>query len=376
MVYYMKKCLFAIGLFLFFIFPMWTYAASIKGTSISGATEVTGGEEIALTFNIHFSGVEPGADKTLGVWFLAFELQFDDQVFSLASVSSSNFVSQAMQETNSGMYFITSVATENETSPLFCAGGSLYCSDYAVTVHFYAKDVEEMTSVIKMGEVAVALLDMNDPDKTYSEDDIIYTTAVSNQSQNIVVRKAQTVLQNAPKNIVTEGNPIIEPPKVSPKVVEPVTPVLKSDNAYLKSLVIENYEITFDRNVTDYTITVADDVNVLNLFPEVEDSKASIKVTGADDLKGNQYKVIIEVTAENGIQKYYNIVVKQKGEEKVVSKEVKTDDIEEEGNFLINKRMIRYGILALGIFFGIGIVIFIVNMISNRKLDKMLDKSL
>ena len=59
-----------------------------------------------------------------------------------------------------------------------------------------------------------------------------------------------------------------------------------SSNAKLKSLIINDYDIEFNSNKFDYTLTIDSGVNELNMSMEAEDKNAKITdVSGNNNLK-------------------------------------------------------------------------------------------
>lgn len=90
----------------------------------------------------------------------------------------------------------------------------------------------------------------------------------------------------------------------------------KSDNANLKSLVVENFDIipNFSSDVTEYTLDVTNEVTELSIKAEPEDSKATVTIKGEKELKEGENTVIISVNAEDGTTKLYEIKVTKKEE--------------------------------------------------------------
>lgn len=90
----------------------------------------------------------------------------------------------------------------------------------------------------------------------------------------------------------------------------------KSNNANLKSLVVENYDIipNFSSDVTEYTLDVTNEVTELSIKAEPEDSKATVTIKGEKELKEGENTVIISVDAEDGTTKLYEIKVTKKEE--------------------------------------------------------------
>ena len=102
--------------------------------------------------------------------------------------------------------------------------------------------------------------------------------------------------------------------------------------------------------------------------------KAKYKIIGADDLKKNNYKVLVEVTAENGDKNTYTINVKV--EEDKETNITTSDDNKDEPkkHFKLEKKHIIIGSIIAGVILILIIIIkFIVN-IKDRKLERALDE--
>lgn len=87
-----------------------------------------------------------------------------------------------------------------------------------------------------------------------------------------------------------------------------------SDNN-LSSLSVNGYSLnpSFDKNTTNYSLTVPNDVSSVTINAKASDSKARISGTGKVSLKEGNNKVNVVVTAENGNKKTYtiNVTVKE-----------------------------------------------------------------
>ena len=81
-----------------------------------------------------------------------------------------------------------------------------------------------------------------------------------------------------------------------------------SNNNNIKSITIKNHSIDFKSNVYKYTVKANE--KELDLTITLDDENATYKITGNNDLKnGNEIK--IKVTAENGEEKTYTLVIKK-----------------------------------------------------------------
>lgn len=89
----------------------------------------------------------------------------------------------------------------------------------------------------------------------------------------------------------------------------------KSNNSNLKSLTVGTYELTpeFSADVTEYSLTVDENVDVLQVTAEPEDETAEVEVSGNDNLLLGENTIEIKVTAEDETVKTYTINV-TKGE--------------------------------------------------------------
>lgn len=96
---------------------------------------------------------------------------------------------------------------------------------------------------------------------------------------------------------------VSEPVKVPPKQ-------LSADNN-LKSLSVDGQEISpaFNKDVLEYKLTVDEVVEKLNIKADVNDSKASVSGVGEVNLANGENTFEIKVTAENGNEKVYKLIV-------------------------------------------------------------------
>ena len=83
-----------------------------------------------------------------------------------------------------------------------------------------------------------------------------------------------------------------------------------SDND-LKNLEVEGYKISpeFNKDTTEYTLTVDDDVETVKIKATSNDSKATVTGTGDIKLSSGDNNIEVKVTAENGNDKIYKIKI-------------------------------------------------------------------
>ena len=84
-----------------------------------------------------------------------------------------------------------------------------------------------------------------------------------------------------------------------------------SDN-YLSSLSVEGYNIDFDKEKTEYTLDVDEDVTSVNITATPSDDKANVIGTGNIKLTDGINNVSITVIAENGNERVYHITINVK----------------------------------------------------------------
>jgi hypothetical protein len=82
-----------------------------------------------------------------------------------------------------------------------------------------------------------------------------------------------------------------------------------SNNNYLTSLSVDNYNLntTFSKTNMTYFISVESDISNVDVNAIAEDDEAKISVYGNTDLKSGRNKILISVTAKNGDVRVYRI---------------------------------------------------------------------
>ena len=84
-----------------------------------------------------------------------------------------------------------------------------------------------------------------------------------------------------------------------------------SSNNNLSKLEVEGFELTpkFDKNTTEYKLTVDQNVEKIKIKTKTEDDKASVSGDGEKNLSFGENTLEIKVTAENGNEKKYKLTV-------------------------------------------------------------------
>ena len=361
----MKKKIIYIFILFLILMPIKIFAAEMVDTEITGVTEKNIGEEFILDFKVNLT--EFDKSKTLGIWIAGFELIFDDQLLVLSDVSSEDFDSYIYKEDDK--YYVISEVLENNNSDNMCSNKILYCGNYQVSVKFYIKNTELTETSIKMGEIEIGLLDMNDETKTYTLDDLISLNKITDKTHTIKINKTTNEITKEPVNIIKDEKPVFKEPQTTNKKEE--TNNIKSSNAVIKELKIDNYNINFEKNKTNYILTLEEDINELDIKVKLENENATYKIIGADDLKNNNNEIAIVVTAEDNTILTYTINIKHEEIKKENETKVKLDIKE-----LINKYFTKENLTYAGIIGGIIIIIILIIILINKRQNKKINKLL
>lgn len=360
----MKRNIVRILLLLFILIPFNVKAIAIKNVDINSVDEAKIGEEVLLNIKINFSEDFGMNTNSLGIWLLNYEIIYDNTALIATDIISDDW--QSVLYEDGGKYYIISEANENVSSSNKCSDGILQCSDYEVTVKFFVRNTDKHSTSIGINNVEAILLMVPALGQDYDTNNKSLIEGTGYDVKTVKITRTENQVVNEPQNIISNTKPNVN---TQPEITKPNVPnesVEKSNNNYLSSLTIENYEIDFEKNKHNYNLTIANDINMLNLKVEVEDPKATYVILGADDLEKNNYKIEIEVTAENGEKSTYTINIKKPKVEEEIA--------DEKESFHLDKKYIIFGCIGLGIILIIIIIVVIINKISDRKLNKALDE--
>lgn len=100
----------------------------------------------------------------------------------------------------------------------------------------------------------------------------------------------------------------------------------RSNNNYLTNIELSSGNIVFEKNTTEYNMTVLNEVETLTIKPVLEDSKAKFDIS-TNKLNVGDNKINILVTSENGEKRTYTINVKRLSEEESLSDNNNVKDI-------------------------------------------------
>ena len=136
--------------------------------------------------------------------------------------------------------------------------------------------------------------------------------------------------QDLPQSSITIN--VVEPAKVTPKEYD--------SNNNLKSLTVDgqNIEPAFNKDTTEYKLSLDQSIEKINIQASAESGKASVSGTGEKTLSQGENTIEIKVTAENGNEKVYKIIVTVEDKHPISVKIVKnTYTVVKKNNNLIDK---------------------------------------
>ncbi|MDD4706041.1 MAG: hypothetical protein PHS24_02350 [Bacilli bacterium] len=118
---------------------------------------------------------------------------------------------------------------------------------------------------------------------------------------------------------------------IFPKTTRPTTattPIIKSNNNFIQSLTIEDVELVFNKNITNYTIQLDKNINTLNFTIVLEDTKANYELENNEEIN-REIPIKITVTAEDASTRVYTINIKDK--EEILDSNSKLNDLKIQG---------------------------------------------
>ena len=131
--------------------------------------------------------------------------------------------------------------------------------------------------------------------------------------ENVSASKSVTIVQPVVEPPVNTETPKPSTNTPSPKPSTNEAPVTKSSNSKLESLQIAEGAISpeFSSSVKEYTINVPNEVTKLSIAAVADSSKATVKITGNEELVVGDNTIKIIVTAEDGSQTTYSVIAKR-----------------------------------------------------------------
>ena len=147
--------------------------------------------------------------------------------------------------------------------------------------------------------------DLNTSSKTKSFTFNIKPTSIGQvtcSTSNVSIRELSKESEYTLNNATTTIN-VVEPVKLPPKEYD--------SNNFLKELSIDgqNIEPIFNKDTTEYKISLDQSIEKITINAKAESDKASVTGIGEIQLSPGENTLEIKVTAENGNEKIYKIIV-------------------------------------------------------------------
>lgn len=254
--------------------------SEVKDNSLVAVGTKIGSDEVLLTLT--FTAISKGTGEVS----LSGELAKDtiDSVEEFTSITKEINVTRSLSSNNNLSSLKSSVGT-------FDIAFDKDVTVYTLTVPYDTESVILSGGLEDINSVVDGLIEYK-----LTEDKTVANITVTSESGE---KKVYTVY------IIKEAKPV-------------VTPVVYyySSNNYLKSLEIEGYEITFDKETLEYKIKVKSDVTSLDIKAIPESNKSRVEITGNEKFKKGNNTVTITVTAEDGSTRKYKITVDKEAEKK------------------------------------------------------------
>lgn len=267
-----------------------TYNSNLIGTfkdnNLVAAGKDLKNEEVLLT--LEFTAIKEGKDS-----------------ITLSGSIAKNENIEEFENLTTEVNVIRKISSNNNLSSLKASVGTF---DIA-----FDKDVTVYTLTVPYDTESV-ILSGSLEDITSTVDGLIeYKLTDDKTTANITVVAEDGTIKVYTVYIIKEAKP--------ENVATPVTYYYSSNN-YLKSLEIDGYEITFNKETNEYKITVKNDVTSLDIKAIPEDSRARVEITGNEKFKKGNNTVTITVTAEDGSTREYKITANKESEKKEALTEI------------------------------------------------------
>ena len=254
--------------------------SEVKDNNLVAVGTKIGSDEVLLTLT--FTAISKGTGEVS----LSGELAKDtiDSIEEFTSITKEINVTRSLSSNNNLSSLKSSVGT-------FDIAFDKDVTVYTLTVPYDTESVILSGGLEDINSVVDGLIEYK-----LTEDKTVANITVTSESRE---KKVYTVY------IIKEAKPV-------------VTPVVYyySSNNYLKSLEIEGYEITFDKETLEYKIKVKSDVTSLDIKAIPESNKSRVEITGNEKFKKGNNTVTITVTAEDGSTREYKITVDKEAEKK------------------------------------------------------------
>lgn len=332
-----------------------------KNDSNATITGKTGKQTLSYgtnTFEIVVTS-EKGTKKTYKITVTRPDNRSDDSTLKTLTVSGIAFSFKSNKTTydlSSDNETVSITATTNNSKATVTGAGSKKLSygnnSYKIVVTSEKGNKTTYTLNIKRNDVRsannnLATLSLSTGSINFKPSTTTYNVTVDSNTSKVTINatledsKSSFVTNYGPRtiNLSNGNNKVLIKVKNEREEVKTYTLNINKDdgrdtNADLEYLKITEGSIDFNKDTTEYKITVENDVNKLTIDTKAISSKAKISLTNPTLVEGEN-KVKILVTAENGATKEYVITVVKKEKDAVLSNDNYLSSIEIQ-NYSIN----------------------------------------
>src|SRR5574344_3039232 len=312
--------------------------------SITGNSSVAVGDEITLSVVVSNVTSDSGGVESVG-GTVTFDTAYLEYVSSTGATSpysfSSNktadgkykiagidFTASAGITTTTTVYTFVFKALQVGSTTVSFVDGELSDNDAALTTTYNDKNVTITTAKAVSSDATLSSLGVTGYtlSPTFSSGVTNYTLTVPNSVSSVDVTgtatsssatasgtgtKSLSVGSNTATVTVTAEDGTTKETYTVTITREAGSSVTKSSDSSLKSLSVTGYTLSpaFNTSETSYSMSVGSSVTGITVSGIANDSKATVTVTGNNNLVAGNNVVKVTVTAEDGSQKIYTINV-------------------------------------------------------------------
>lgn len=270
------------------------------------------GDNININFDIKLT-----SDKTGYISKMKIETEYNDSILDNININSDNYKGK-IEVIEDKKYIVLELKDNKDEIK------KNNNKNIKGNITFKVVDTEDTNTEIKFKSIESVLT---------SDEDTNYKNDISKKITYIISKKVEEKVSNSNSNIP------------------------KSDNNYLKDLIIDNYNINFNKDKNSYDIKLEDNINKLDIKCILEDESAKYEIKGNENLKDNNH-VYINVISASGLKNTYVINIKK--------------DIKVVNEKLDNKAKVIIFISSIIVI--LFFVLFILHKVKERNLDNILDK--
>ncbi len=341
-----KKCKNLVGILLmiclsFLVFQLPQAKAANAGSATVGftanKTNVQVGDNVVFTMKIsNISTTDTDGVASIG-GNIVFDTDYLDFVSQTSATNGINF--SYMESTKKFAWVYSGTGIKTNTNLMNFTFKTKKIGTTAVTINnLLVSDTipNKLTGTVSEGRITIGerksnnafLTSLSVVDRTitpaFNKNTTSYSLTVPNDVSSITVNATKedtkatiTGTGNVNLNVgVNNVNVVVTAEDGSKKtytikVTRQATEVPKSSDNTLSGLNVNGYSLSpaFNKDVTNYTLKVPNAATEVIVNAIKNDSKATVAITGADNLKVGENTVSVVVTAEDGSKKTYTIKV-------------------------------------------------------------------